>query len=119
MDLEDVREYCLQKEGSTEDFPFDEDTLAFRVKGKIFCLANLKETPFFINLKCEPHLAVELRAQYNSVKPGYHMNKQHWNSVYLDGHFSAAELRKWIDWSYGLVVKGLKKADRLDLQGEP
>lgn len=115
MDIETIREYCLAKKGVTEDFPFDEYTLAFRVKEKIFCLCNLSGDPHFVNLKCDPERAVELRAQYPSVQPGYHMSKRHWNSVYLNGHYRPEELFEWVDQSYRLVAKGLKKADRLEL----
>lgn len=116
MHIDEIREYCLSKPGVTEDFPFGEDTLVFRVVDKIFAMLNLSETPSFVNLKCDPERAVELRRQYSSVEPGYHMNKRHWNSVYLDGAFSSEDLRSWIDHSYELVVKNLKKADRESLQ---
>ena len=115
MDLEEIRQYCLQKKGTSEDFPFGEDTLVFRVKEKIFCLVNLEKIPTFVNLKCDPEKAVELRGEYSSVKPGYHMNKRHWNSVYLEGGFSDRELKEWIDHSYSLVARGLKKSERIEL----
>lgn len=114
--IDEIREYCLTKPGVTEDFPFDDEVLAFRVIDKIFALVNVEKQPSFVNLKCDPERAVELRERYPSVKPGYHMNKRHWNSVYVDGGFSQEELRKWIDHSYELVVKNLKKADREKLQ---
>ena len=113
--MEAIHEYCLSKQGVEEDFPFDEDTLVFKVGGKIFLLMNLEKTPTFVNLKCVPEMAEELRARYPAVKPGYHMSKRHWNSVYLDGHFSDEELRSWIDNSYELVVQKLTKATRQEL----
>ena len=115
MDIEDIRAYCLAKPGGSEDFPFGEDVLAFRVLDKIFALINLEKVPTFINLKCDPERAVDLRARYQSVKPGYHMNKRHWNSVYIDGDHSPDELRDWIDHSYELVTSKLTKADRKSL----
>lgn len=115
MDEEAIRDYCLAKAGVTEDFPFDEDTLVFRVGEKIFLLMGLGEEDPFVNLKCDPARAVELRGTYDAVRPGYHMSKKHWNSVYLRGSFTAAELREWIDHSYELVSKKLRKADRVAL----
>lgn len=112
MDIEEIREYCLAIKGVTEDFPFGDDVLVFRVCNKIFALLNLEKLPTYLNLKCDPERAVELRERYPSVKPGYHMNKRHWNSVYLDGAFSNDELCRWIDHSYELVAKKLTKADR-------
>ena len=84
MDIESLRDYCLNKKDSTESFPFGEDTLVFKVKGKIFALVNLGGD-LSINLKCDPSLAIELRERYTSVTSGYHMNKKHWNTINLDG----------------------------------
>jgi predicted DNA-binding protein (MmcQ/YjbR family) len=102
MNIETLREYCISKTGVTEGFPFGEDTLVFKVKGKIFALANL-DGELSINLKCDPLLAIELREKYNSVSPGYHMNKKHWNTVLLDGTIPDMEIFSWIDHSYSLV----------------
>lgn len=113
MDLQTVRERCMGKPETSEDFPFDEHTLVFRVRGKMFCLANLEALPQFINLKCDPERALDLREEYEGVKPGYHMSKKHWNSVYLDDDVPDDAILQWIDDSYDLVVKSLKKADRL------
>ncbi|MFU8802192.1 MAG: MmcQ/YjbR family DNA-binding protein [Bradymonadaceae bacterium] len=115
IELEDIREYCLAKPGVTEDFPFDEDTLVFRVVNKLFLLTNLERHPPAINLKCDPELAMELRERYAAVLPGYHMSKKHWNTVVLDGTIEVPEIYAWIDLSYELVVKGLKKAERMML----
>jgi predicted DNA-binding protein (MmcQ/YjbR family) len=112
MDLESFREYCLSKPGATEDMPFGEDVLVFRVGGKMFALASLDEIPATANLKCDPDLALELRDRYEQVRPGYHMNKKHWNTVEIDNGIPDAEVRKMIDHSYELVVKRLPDAKR-------
>jgi predicted DNA-binding protein (MmcQ/YjbR family) len=112
MDLESFREYCLANPGATEETPFGEDVLVFKVAGKIFALAPLDEVPARANLKCDPDLAVELRDRYEQVQPGYHMNKKHWNTVEIDGGIPEAELRRMIDDSYELVVERLPKAQR-------
>jgi predicted DNA-binding protein (MmcQ/YjbR family) len=115
MDLAKFREHCLCKPGATESTPFVEDVLVFKVAGKIFALAALDEIPAAVNLKCDPDLALELRDRYEQVRPGYHMNKKHWNTVELDSGIPDAELRKMIDHSYDLVVKSLPKAARAKL----
>jgi predicted DNA-binding protein (MmcQ/YjbR family) len=102
VNIEIIREYCINKKDVTEGFPFGEDTLVFKVKGKIFALANL-DSDLSINLKCDPEFAIDLREKYSSVTPGYHMNKKHWNTVLLDGSIPDAELFSWIDHSYNLV----------------
>lgn len=111
MNIEQIREYCLKKKGVAEEFPFDEETLVFKVTGKIFLLASLESIPLQINLKCEPEKAIELREEYDSVQPGYHMNKKHWNTIIIDGTVPSRKLFEWIDHSYHLVVSGLKKSD--------
>lgn len=111
MTLEDFVEYCLAKPGVTDEFPFGPDTLVFKVMGKMFALADA-ETFDSINLKCEPELAVELREQYDAVKPGYHMNKNHWNTVTVNGDAPDKKIYQWIDLSYNLVVKSLTKKQR-------
>ena len=117
MDLEIIREYCLKKSGVTESLPFNDDTLVFKVISKIFCLANLNP-PYSINLKCDPETAIELREKYESVKPGYHMNKKHWNTVELDGNISDEEIYSWIDGSYDLVSQSLTGKEKKLLQKE-
>jgi predicted DNA-binding protein (MmcQ/YjbR family) len=104
MDIESLREYCLSMEDVTESFPFDDETLVFKVGGKIFVLLSL-EGELSINLKCDPALAIELRERYPSVTPGYHMNKKHWNTVIVDGSVPDKEIFSWIDHSYLLVRK--------------
>jgi len=116
MNIEQIREYCLNKKGVTEEFPFDEDTLVFKVAGKIFLLASLEAIPLQINLKCDPEKAIELREEYDSVQPGYHMNKNHWNTIIIDGTIPSHQLFEWIDESYNLVVAGLKKSDKKRLK---
>ena len=112
MNIEQIREYCLKKKGVTEEFPFDEETLVFKVMGKIFILASLDSIPLQVNLKCDPEKAIELREEYEAVQPGYHMNKRHWNTVIIDGSIPNKKILGWIDYSYNLVAAGLKKADR-------
>jgi predicted DNA-binding protein (MmcQ/YjbR family) len=102
MNIEILREYCIKKNNVTESFPFGEDTLVFKVMGKIFALANL-DGDLSINLKCDPLYALEIREKYGSITPGYHMNKKHWNTVLLDGSISDVEVFSWIDHSYNLV----------------
>jgi len=112
MNIENFYGYCLAKKGVTEHFPFDEDTLVFKVGGKMFALSSLsqweKGEPS-VNLKCDPERALELRAQYDSINPGYHMSKQHWNTVEINGDVDAALLRELIDHSYQLIFNSLTK----------
>ena len=112
MDIEKLRSHCLSKMEVTEGFPFDEDTLVFKVAGKLFALTNLKSAES-VNLKCEPEKAIELRAQFpDQVLPGWHMNKKHWNTVRFDGHMPDEDFIDLVDHSYDRVVMGMKKADR-------
>lgn len=104
MNIEEVREYCISLPGSSESFPFGDDTMVFKVTGKIFTLANLDGEPT-VNLKCDPELAAELRETYSSVIPGYHMNKKHWNTILLDGSIPDVLIYNWISHSYNLVLK--------------
>ncbi len=105
MNIETIREYILQKPSVTEGFPFGEDTLVFKVKEKIFFLAGLESSPLQFNVKCDPEKAIQLREEYpESVLPGYHMNKKHWNSIIVDGRLSAKQLKEMIDDSYALVA---------------
>ena len=111
MNIEEFRNYCLSKYGSTEEFPFDENILVFKVKGKIFALVDV-DLFQSINLKCDPEKALALREKYESVKPGYHMNKKHWNTIAMDCSVSDNELHYWINHSYELVVSKLPKKIR-------
>jgi len=111
MHLEFIREYCLKKNGVTEELPFNEDSPVYKVMGKIFLIANLTP-PISINLKCEPEKAIELRERYDEIQPGYHMNKTHWNTIDLSGTLKNNLILELIDHSYDLVVSGLKKNDK-------
>jgi predicted DNA-binding protein (MmcQ/YjbR family) len=105
MDLAKFREYCLSKPNATEGTPFGPDTLVFKVGGKIFAITSFDEVPARANLKCDPDLALELRDRYEQVRPGYHMNKKHWNTVEIESGIPEAEIRKMIDHSYDLVAR--------------
>jgi predicted DNA-binding protein (MmcQ/YjbR family) len=111
LNIEGFQKYCLSKKGVTEEFPFDNHTLVFKVMGKMFALTNVEEFDG-INLKCEPELAAQLREEYPSVQPGFHMNKKHWNTIVMDGSVGDKLLRQWIDHSYALVVSSLPKRDQ-------
>jgi len=116
LNIEQIREHCLKKKGVTEEFPFDEETLVFKVAGKMFLLASLEAIPLQINLKCNPEKAIELREEYDSVLPGYHMNKKHWNTVIIDGTVPERKFLEWIDDSYSLVVAVLNTTQRKNLE---
>ena len=106
MNIEELRDYVLQKPSVTEGFPFGEDTLVFKIKDKIFLLTGLESDPLQFNVKCDPDKAIELREEYpGSVLPGYHMNKKHWNTIIVDGVLSKKQLKEMIDHSYALVAK--------------
>ena len=110
MNIETIREYILQKPEVTEGFPFDEESLVFKVKGKIFMIASLDESPLRFNVKCDPDKAIQQREDYpETVLPGYHMNKQHWNTIVIDGRLTTKQLKEMIDDSYALVDKVKKK----------
>lgn len=114
MDIETLREYCLSKKAVTEDFPFGETTLVFRVKEKIFLLVSLDADPLQFNAKCNPEKAIELREEYEAIQPGYHMNKKHWNTVVIDGSIPSKLIKEMIDDSYKLIVQALPKKVRDD-----
>ena len=110
MNIEEFRNYCLSKKGVEEDFPFDDVTLVFKVGGKMFALCSLEKTPVSVNLKCEPEYAIQLRVEYpDIVSPGYHMNKQHWNTVILEDGLPYNMYKSLIDHSYSLVRSSLPK----------
>jgi len=115
MNIEDIRDYCLSKKGVSEGMPFGNDTLVFKVMDKIFALANL-DGDLSINLKCNPQKAVELREAYPCVQPGYHMNKLHWNTVYMDGSINYQLIMEWIDHSYQLVADSLPLIKKKELE---
>ncbi len=116
MDLPDAIEYCLSRPGAEETTPFGPDALVYKVGGKMFALTMPDDFPARINLKCDPERAVLLREEYESITPGYHMNKRHWNTVTLDGSVPSSLLRELIDLSHELVVASLPKAVRAKLR---
>ena len=119
MNLDAIRDYCLKKRGKiTEEFPFDDETLVFKVHGKMFLITSVSAHPLSLTLKCDPELAVDLRERYEAVTPGYHTNKRMWNTVVLDGSVPPQEVWKMIDHSYTEVVKGLKRTLREKLHND-
>lgn len=115
MNIEELREYCISKKGVTEDFPFDETTLVFKVMGKMFALTDI-ESELSINLKCDPEKAIELREQFPCVLPGYHMSKVHWNTVKINGSVGDKQIHSWIDDSYELIVSKLTRKQKEELE---
>lgn len=110
MNIEEFREYCISKKGVTESFPFDEQTLVFKVMGKMFALSGLEHQPAKANLKCDPERSIELREEYDGlISPGFHMSKVHWNTVELEMNLPHDLVLELIDHSYDLVVNGLTK----------
>lgn len=114
--LDALRAYLLVKPGATEEQPFGPEALVFKVMGKMFALVAWQARPLTVSLKCRPHVAEMLRATYAAVGPGYHLNKRHWNTVTLDGSVPAEEVAEMIDNSYALVVAGLTRAQRAQLE---
>ena len=105
MNFESLRQYLLGKPGASEEFPFGPSAMVFKVRGKMFALIAVQETPMRLNLKCDPELALHLRAAYDAVEPGYHMNKKHWNTITIDGSLPDEEFLTMVDDSYDLVSK--------------
>ncbi|NML20024.1 MmcQ/YjbR family DNA-binding protein [Pseudoflavitalea sp. G-6-1-2] len=116
MNIETLRAYCLAKPAVEETLPFGPDTLVFKVAGKVFLLTGLDSDPLSFNVKCNPDLAEELRERYEAVKPGYHMNKKHWNTITVDGTVSSKLIKEWIDHSYDLVVDSLPAKVKAELK---
>jgi len=115
MNIEELREYCISKKGVAESLPFGPETLVFKVMDKIFLLAGMDDRPLQFNVKCDPEKVIELREHYSCVKPAYHMNKKHWNTVIVDDSVSIKLLHEWITDSYNLVVSGLTKKEKQEL----
>lgn len=115
MNTETFRAYCLSKTGTSESFPFGKSTLVFKVHGRMYALLSLDHEGLRISLKCDPDLAVDLRARYQGVEPGYHMNKRYWNTIEYDDSIGESKLTEWVDHSYELVVKGLSKTAQKSL----
>ena len=117
MDIESLRQYCLSKKAVTEDLPFGDTTLVFRIGGKIFALMSLDTEGCQVNLKCAPERAVELREQFpDDILPGYHMNKKHWNTVHCDRSLDDSKVRELVGHSYDLVRASLPKTLREELE---
>lgn len=114
MNVEEIREFCLQKKGVTEGFPFDEVTLVFKVLNKMFCLLSLDKNR--VSLKNDPEKNVELRARFPAIIPGYHLNKQLWNTISLDGTISPELMTEMINTSYKLIVESLPKKKKETLK---
>ena len=108
MNIEELCEYCESKQDAEECFPFGPETLVFKVKGKIFLLTSLNKQPLQFNVKCDPEKAIELREKFESILPGYHMNKKWWNTIVIDGSITNHQLKEFIDDSYDLVSAGKK-----------
>ncbi len=117
MNIEQLRDYCIIKNGVTEELPFGPDTLVFKVAGKVFLLVGLNQVDkLSFNVKCDPEYAVQLREQYEAtVTPGYHMNKKHWNTVFANRELSDAKLFELVDQSYDMIVKALPKRIREEI----
>ena len=115
MTLENFKKYCLSKPGAQEEFPFDFTTMVIKVGNKIFALTDINEDPLRLALKCEPMYAVSLRQDYKAIIPGYHLNKQHWNTLIQDGTIPDKLIKQLIDHSYDLVFKSLTKAKRAEI----
>lgn len=112
MNVEEIRDHCLAKKGVEESFPFDNETLVFKVGGKIFLLMGINANPIQFNVKCEPQKAIDLREKYSYVLPGYHMNKAHWNTIVCDNRTPKKLVFEWINDSYDLIVTSLPKKQR-------
>ena len=116
MNIEEFHDYCMAKKGVTESFPFNDTALVMKVLDKMFALANL-DGPLSISLKCDPGKAVELREQYPAIRPAYHFNKKHWNTIEIDGSIDLKTIQSLIDHSYDLVVSKMTKAKQKELSG--
>lgn len=119
MHIEQLRDFCLSKKGVTEEFPFDVDTLVFKVMGKMFALIPLSKwerNEKWLNLKCDPEKAIELRSEYEAIKPGYHMSKKHWNTITVNEDVSDNLVLELVNHSYDSVVNGLTKKVRTELE---
>jgi|ERR1039458_3623187 predicted DNA-binding protein (MmcQ/YjbR family) len=118
MNLEEFREYCLSKNYATEEMPFGPETIVFKVLSKVFALTGVDTIPATANLKCDPERAMQLREQYPSIIPGWHMNKKHWNTITLESELDDRLIRELIDHSYELVADGLSRSEKELLDNE-
>jgi predicted DNA-binding protein (MmcQ/YjbR family) len=119
MDATELRRWCLRHAGAIEDFPFGPEHSVFKVAGKMFALSALERAPLEVSVKCEPELAAQLRHTYSAIRPGYHLNKRHWNTITLDGSLPDRLVRDLIEDSYDLVVSALPKRVREQLGWAP
>jgi predicted DNA-binding protein (MmcQ/YjbR family) len=115
MNARELRDWCLGHPGASEDFPFTAEHSVFKVNGKMFAISALEREPLEVSVKCEPELAVELRNSYAAIRPGYHLNKRHWNTITLDGSVSDQLVRDLVEDSYDLVVSALPKRVQKEL----
>jgi len=116
MNIEEFRDHCLSKKGVTEETPFGPETIVYKVIGKMFAATGTDRIPATANLKCDPEKAIQLRNEYKSILPGYHMNKKHWNTVILESELDDRFIKELIDHSYDQVVIGLSKAQQAELE---
>ncbi len=116
MELKQLENMFMAKSGATKDFPFGDDVMVFKVMNKMFGLISLNDTPFNVNLKCDPNDAIAYRDIYQCVNPGYHMNKKHWNTITTDGSMENTVLEDMITESYDLVVSKLTKKQKEELK---
>jgi predicted DNA-binding protein (MmcQ/YjbR family) len=119
VDAVELQRWCLAQSGAIEDFPFGPNVSVFKVAGKMFALSMLERTPLEVSVKCEPDLAVQLRDSYSAIRPGYHLNKRHWNTITLDASLPDQLVRDLIEDSYDLVVSALPKRTREQLGWPP
>jgi predicted DNA-binding protein (MmcQ/YjbR family) len=115
VDAAELRRWCLAQAGAVEDFPFGPETSVFKVGGKVFAISALGRTPLEVSVKCEPELALDLRASYTAIRPGYHLNKRHWNTLTLDRSLPDQLVRDLVEDSYDLVVSALPRRTREQL----
>ncbi len=115
MNSDELRAYCMMKTGANEGFPFGDDVLVIKVASKMFAILAEEDGTPKISLKCDPEIALQLREEFSAVKPGYHLNKQHWNTVWVDGTIPDDRIKHMIDDSYLLVFKSLKRSEREDV----
>lgn len=116
MRASELQQWCLAQRGAIEEFPFGPEHSVFKVGGKMFALSALGRSPLEVSVKCEPELAVQLRASYEAIRPGYHLNKRHWNTITLDGSLPDQLVKDLIEDSYDLVLSGLTKRARAELE---
>ncbi|GAA3136935.1 MmcQ/YjbR family DNA-binding protein [Streptomyces rectiviolaceus] len=115
MTPQELRTFCLSFNDVVEEFPFGPEASVFKVAGKMFALSRLDGVPLTVNLKCDPDMAVQLRAAHPEIVPGWHMSKRHWNTVTVDAGLPDQQARELVEDSYDLVVAGLPRAERLRL----